>query len=255
MNNLLKVCLLCLFIGQLQSCQNEPNLQKIKAENIQIESGLEESEALNAFIKPYRSSIEGEMNKPLSYSPKAMFKNDTPYNTAIGNLMADAVLDMANPVFKSRHGASIDAVLLNHGSIRAGINKGIVTTRTAYNIMPFENKVVVAKLRGDQVKAMFEYLAKAKRAHPIANMNIVVDDNWNLKSYTINGKTVDNSQNYHIATSDYLVNGGDNMNFFQKADSIYQTDYKVRNVLIDYFKKTDTLKAKADQRFKNIHHE
>jgi 2',3'-cyclic-nucleotide 2'-phosphodiesterase (5'-nucleotidase family) len=228
------------------------HVKKIKGENIQIDRSISGHEELNSIIHPYRSSIEGEMNKALSYSVNSMFKNDTPYNTAIGNMMADAVFEMANPIFYQRNQDSIDAVLLNHGGIRAGINKGVITTRTAYQIMPFENMVVVAKLKGENVIEMFQYLAKAKRAHPISNMSISVDDEWKLKQYSLAGKKIETSNYYYIATSDYLVNGGDNMNFFQKADTIYQIDYKLRNLLIDYFKKNDTIQPKADDRFKKI---
>jgi 5'-nucleotidase len=231
------------------ACKDQLEVEKISGQNIKIEDQLPKNESINDFIEPYKTSIEDEMNKPLSYTPVAMFKNDTPYNTAIGNMMADAVFEMANPIFYQRNQDSIDAVLLNHGGIRAGINKGIITTETAYNVMPFENMVVVARLKGAQVKEMFQYLSRAKRAHPISNMSISVDEDWNLKNYQIANKTVESSKYYNIATSDYLVNGGDNMNFFQKADTIYPTDYKIRSLLIDYFASHDTIHSKADKRF------
>jgi 2',3'-cyclic-nucleotide 2'-phosphodiesterase (5'-nucleotidase family) len=236
------------------SCDKRAELksQRISAKNIQVEKSIEEDDSLKAIIEPYKSSIEDEMNKTLSYASTSMNKNDTPYNTAIGNMMADAVFEMANPVFLSRQNDSIDAVLLNHGGIRSGIFKGKITTRTAYQVMPFENLVVVAKLKGAQVKEMFRYLSEAKRAHPISNMSIAVDDNWNLKEYSIDGEDVIDSQFYYIATSDYLVNGGDNMRFFENAETIYQIDYKLRNLLIDYFQKKDTINPKADDRFKKI---
>ncbi len=252
MKNTPRFLLLFFLLYTVWSCTDKLDVQKISGENIKIEQSLDEDEEINAFIEPYKTSIEKEMNSPLSYTPKAMFKNDTPYNTAIGNMMADAVFELGNPVFYQRFQDSIDGVLLNHGGIRAGINKGEITTRTAYNIMPFENMVVVAKLKGNQVKKMFQYLSKAKRAHPMSNLSIAVDENWDLKAYSIDGEAVEISEYYYIATSDYLVNGGDNMNFFQKADTIYSIDYKLRNLFIDYFKSKDTIMAKADNRFQMI---
>jgi 5'-nucleotidase len=249
---IIALCIIFSLISCKQSSDSQIKLQKIKGENIQVDKSISENEKLNAFIEPYRSSIEGEMDKALSYTPNSMFKNDTPYNTAIGNMMADAVYEMTNPLFNSRIGMSLDGVLLNHGGIRSGINKGVITTRTAYQIMPFENMVVVAKLKGEYVIDMFQYLAQAKKAHPVSNMSITVDEDWNLKQFRVGEEKVDTSKYYYIATSDYLVNGGDNMNFFQKADTIFQTDYKLRNLLIDYFKKNDTIDPKADHRFKKI---
>jgi 2',3'-cyclic-nucleotide 2'-phosphodiesterase (5'-nucleotidase family) len=233
-------------------CKEELSLQKISGQNIEIEDSISDNDEINNFIEPYKSSIEDEMNKPLSYTPKAMFKSDTPYNTAIGNMMADAVFEMANPIFFSRFKDSIDGVLLNYGGIRAGISKGVITTETAYSIMPFENMVVVAKLKGIHVNEMFQYLARSKKAQPISNMSVAVDESWNLKKYRISNKEIDTSKYYYIATSDYLSNGGDNMEFFHNADSIYQTDYKLRTLLIDYFNKKDTLRAEADNRFQKI---
>ena len=250
------ITLLFLCIG-LFSCKDsidKPNVdvQKIKGENILVENEIHNNPEIDKFIEPYKTSIEDEMNKVLSYSPQSMFKNHTPYNTAIGNMMADAIFELANPVFQKRYKESLDGVLINHGGIRAGINEGEITTRTAYNIMPFENMVVIAKLKGEYILEMFDYLSRSKKAHPISNMTIEVDEDWNLVSYTINGEKVNKEKTYYISTSDFLVNGGDNMNFFQKADTIYQIDYKMRNLFIDYFDKNDTIKATSDDRFKKL---
>lgn len=57
----------------------------------------------------------------------------------------------------------------------------------------------------------------------------------------INGKTIEDNKIYNVATSDYLSNGGDNMTFFRDSILKYDLDYKLRNLLIDYFKKVDTL--------------
>ncbi len=54
---------------------------------------------------------------------------------------------------------------------------------------------------------------------------------------------------YYIATSDYLFYGGDNMKFFNGAVNSIPSDYKLRNVLIDYFTKTDTIRSQRDNRY------
>ena len=168
----------------------------------------------------------------------------------LGNLMADAVYSEGNPIFNKRTGKNIDFVLLNHGGIRSIISKGNVTIRTAFEIMPFENSVVVAAINGSQVKEMMEYLSKAKRAHPVSyQLQLTLDENETVKSVTVNGESIDNSKIYYVATNDYLYNGGDGMTFFQPNEGLYVLDYKIRDVLIDNFKKKDTLNPKQDQRF------
>ncbi|HMC02386.1 MAG TPA: hypothetical protein VKN14_15205, partial [Flavobacteriaceae bacterium] len=60
------------------------------------------------------------------------------------------------------------------------------------------------------------------------------------------------TKTYYVATNDYLYSGGDNMTFFKPNDSLYDLNYKIRNALIDYFKKTDTIKPVIDDRFIQI---
>jgi hypothetical protein len=52
-----------------------------------------------------------------------------------------------------------------------------------------------------------------------------------------------------VLTSDYLVKGGDNMNFFKKSDSIFTLELKIRDILIDFFSNKDSLDIKSDNRF------
>jgi 2',3'-cyclic-nucleotide 2'-phosphodiesterase (5'-nucleotidase family) len=140
-------------------------------------------------------------------------------------------------------------VLLNHGGIRSIISKGNVTTRTAFKVMPFENSIVVLDLKGEKVKELIEYLVRNKRAHPISKLNIELDSEFKLKTTRLNGKHLDFTKNYLVCTNDYLANGGDRMNFFKSPDSLYVLDYKIRNALIDYLKKVDTISPVRDNRF------
>ncbi len=233
-----------------QSCKKEANhLTQIKGENINITDSLASVESIDEFIKPYRDHVNKNLDSVLAYSVDTYAKNNGELNTAIGNLMADMVYEQANPVFKSRTGKDIDFVLLNHGGIRSIISKGNITTRTAYKVMPFENAIVVLDLKGAEVKELIEYLARNKRAHPIAKLNIELDKDFNLSKAIVNGKPIDYNKNYFVCTNDYLANGGDRMNFFKTNDSLYVLDYKIRNALIDYLKKVDTINPVIDNRF------
>lgn len=224
----------------------------VRAKNISITDSITANQSIDDFIKPYREHVNKNLDSVLAYSVDTYSKSDGELETAIGNFMADMVYEQANPVFKKRTGNNIDFVLLNHGGIRAIISKGDITIRTAYQVMPFENAIVVADLKGEQVKELFEYLARNKRAHPIKGLKLELDKDYELLNATINGKPVDYSKNYLVCTNDYLANGGDRMNFFKTNDSLYVLDYKIRNALIDYLKKVDTINPKIDKRFIQI---
>jgi len=231
------------------SCKEEMYLEKIEGKRIEINDSLVGVSKIEDFIKPYSEHVNNTLDSVLAYSAGTYSKTDGDLNTAIGNLMADAVLEEANPVFESRTGKKIDMVLLNHGGIRAILSKGNVTTRTAYEIMPFENSVVVASLKGTHINEMIAYLQKAKRAHPISGLSIKLNNNYELIEAKINDIAIDENKTYYVATNDYLYSGGDSMDFFQQSDSLYVLDYKIRNVLIDYFSKKDTINPVIDNRF------
>jgi len=239
------VCIFTIFA----SCKQEKyNTTRVDASLVSIDRSIKEDTSITAFIAPFKTAVDKEMDSVLAYAPTSISKNDSKYNTAIGNMMADAVFELVNPVFKARTGYTFNAVILNHGGIRAPLNKGDVTTGTAYELMPFENEVVVVELSGFQMKELFQYLAKGK-AHPISNLQVILGEDGSLKKGLIQGHEIIDNETYFIATSDYLQKGGDNMTFLSKPVSLLTLDYKIRNVLIDYYKKYDTIAPVRDNRF------
>ncbi|PTM01477.1 MAG: hypothetical protein DA407_15930 [Bacteroidetes bacterium] len=244
-----KYLILCLCLACFASCKEQMHLERIEGKRLEINDSIPSVSKIEDFIKPFREHVNKNLDSVLAYSVDTYSKTDGDLNTAIGNLMADAVLQEASPVFESRTGHKLDIVLLNHGGIRAILSKGNITSRTAYEIMPFENSVVITELKGVQIIEIIAYLQKAKRAHPIAGLTIKLDANYELIEAKVNGELIDENRTYFVATNDYLYGGGDSMDFFQKSDSLYILDYKIRNVLIDYFSKKDTINPVIDNRF------
>lgn len=244
-----KLVKIIMIISLILSCNNSRILVNTDGKNISINREIEPVKQVEDIINPYKLNLDKTMNKVLSFSVDNYSKNDGDYNTAIGNLMADAVLELTNPVFKNKTEKNIDMVLLNHGGIRSILPKGKVTTKTAYKLMPFENSVVVTALKGSVVFEMINYLKIYNKAHPISGLELVINADDSYKKIQIGGKAVDSEKLYYIATSDYLYKGGDQMEFFKKSDTLYKLNYKIRNVLLDYFTIHDTLNPEADQRF------
>ena len=108
-------------------------------------------------------------------------------------------------------------------------------------IMPFENSVIVVALKGEQLVEIANYIAKEKKPHPLAGMEIHLSKEGTVIALAVQGKPVEAGKIYNVATSDYLANGGDSMVFFKKGVKSYDLDYKLRNLFIDYFKEIDTI--------------
>lgn len=246
----IKHFVIILTIVTFTSCNETPKtLTKAAATQLKIDAHHKSVDSINAFILPYHHHVESVLDSTLSFAPYTITKNDHPYNSTAGNLMADIVMAQANPIFKKQTGLPIDFVLLNHGGIRSIISKGRVTTNTAYEVMPFENQIVVAHLKGETVLKLVDYLIASNRAHPISGIQLVLNKDNTLHSFLIKGQPLDLKKTYQVATSDYLINGGDRMTFFKEALSYQELNYKIRNAMIDYFSKVDTLTPKIDSRY------
>jgi 2',3'-cyclic-nucleotide 2'-phosphodiesterase (5'-nucleotidase family) len=248
-NGFLKLFVVFLTFFTIASCGTKiPQLTKIEGKQYAITETQDQESEIEHFIKPYREHINKDLDSVLAYCPVILDKRNRNWQTPMGNLMSDVTLNRGNVVFQMRENKTIDICLLNHGGIRAILPKGSVTTRNAFQIMPFENTLVVVALKGEQVLDIINYFITEKQPHPLSGMTFTIAKNNQAKNILIQGKTFDINNIYYVGTNDYLANGGDNMSFFKKGIQMYDLDYKLRNILIDYFKETDTIRSLQDNR-------
>jgi 2',3'-cyclic-nucleotide 2'-phosphodiesterase (5'-nucleotidase family) len=226
----------------LVSCKSKGYTNyEVKGSKININEKAVSNQNIEKYIEPYRTHINKDLDSVLAINSETLDKSKGKWETNIGSFMANVTHELANTVFEKREKKAIDICLLNHGGIRSTIPKGNVTTKTAFNVMPFENSVIVVGLSGLKIRELADYVIREKKPHPIFGLKIFIDKNTEITKIEVNGKLLDESKIYYVATSDYLSNGGDSMTFFAESDIKYDLDYKLRNLLIDYFKKVDTL--------------
>ena len=235
------------------SCKKQSfHITSIEGKQIEINDSIAANTEIEALIEPFRMHVKKDLDSVIAYARDTYSKSDGEFNTAIGNFMADAIYRQANIVFNRRTGNNIDMVILNHGSIRSIISKGDIRIRNVFELMPFENKIVVVALKGQQIDSMVSYLCQSKKANPISKLKLTIDKDFNPIEATISGEKINTNKIYYVASNDYLYNNGDNMRFFRPNDSLYDLNYKVRDALIDYLKQADTINPVIDDRFTQI---
>jgi len=248
-NGVLKLFVIFLTFFLVASCGKQNyQVSKIEGKRITITDKEKQDPQIENYIKPYREHINKDLDSVLAYCPETLDKSNGKWQTTIGNLMADVTLRRGNTVFMAREKKNIDLCILNHGGIRSILPKGNVTARTAFEIMPFENSLVVIALKGEQIFEMVDYFIATKKPHPLSGITFTIGKGNVSKNILVQGKPVENETIYYVATNDYLSNGGDNMDFFKKGTQKFDLDYKLRNILIDYFKEVDTIPVIKDVR-------
>ncbi|WP_262151581.1 5'-nucleotidase C-terminal domain-containing protein [Chryseobacterium foetidum] len=216
--------------------------------NISINQDLKANEDFAQFIEPYTEKLNKEMNQKISYTQVDLTKEGD--NSNLGNLLADYTFDGATVWAKANLNKNIDAALINIGGIRTTIGKGDILLKNVFEVMPFENEVIIVKFKGSDLQGLFDYYAKNQKNNPVSHLYIETNNGLASKSF-INGKAVNPNQDYYIATSDYLALGGDNMKFFARGESI-PTGIKLRDLFIEYFKKNQQINPQEEIRLNFI---
>lgn len=246
-----KFLLLGIALATLTACKTASTLQLAQVQpqkNISINNELKNDEAFINVIEPYKQKLDKEMNQKISHTSIDLTKQGD--NSNLGNLLADYTFEGADAWTKKNLNKNVDAALINIGGIRTTIGKGDILLKSVFEVMPFENEVIIVKMKGSDLQGLFDYYAKTQVNNPVSHLYIETN-NGQLTKCLINGQPVNPSQDYYIATSDYLALGGDNMKFFSKGESI-STGIKLRDLFIEYFKKTHEVIPNTDVRLNFI---
>lgn len=239
-----KIWLFCLLPFFLGSCASSLALEEIRTQpNMEISSSLPSDSAMVGFISPYKSTLEKEMNAKIGHTEMELTK--TGENSSLGNVFADYTFEGAKQWGKSQ-GIDIDAAVINIGGLRTSIGKGDVLLKHVFEVMPFENELVVVKMDANAMKKLFQYYATTQTNNPVSHLYIETA-NSKLVRTLIDGKPLDPNKTYYIATSDYLAFGGDNMDFFKKGETLL-TGIKLRDLYIDLIKQNPEITVPTDLR-------
>ena len=217
-------------------------------QNISINQELKNDEEFVNVTNPYKEKLDKEMNQKISHTDVDLTKQGD--NSNLGNLLADYTFEGASEWAKTNLRKNVDAALINIGGIRTTIGKGDILLKNVFEVMPFENEVIIVKMKGTDLQGLFDYYAKNQVNNPVSHLYIETN-NGQLSKSLIGGKPVNPSQDYYIATSDYLALGGDNMKFFSKGESI-PTGIKLRDLFIEFFKKSSEIAPKEEIRLNFI---
>lgn len=213
------------------------------SENMSITADLGEDETINALIAPYKRELQETMDKTISYTPIDLPKDG--FNSPLANLNCDMVLEESNLIYEKKHNQKIDICVLNWGGIRRSFTAGDLTVKNVFELMPFENEVVVITLSGKQILELVKYMSESSVGHPLSGIQFVSNDE---NSILINGEKFDPNKNYTVVTNDFLQKGGDQMNFFENPISSENLGIKQRDLMMNYFGKHDTIHVNLDKR-------
>lgn len=198
-------------------------------------------------ILPYKSKLDAEMNGVLGKTSMALTK-EIPEGL-LGNFVADLVMEQTPLYYYPADNSKADFCFLNNGGFRASLPAGDITRRNVFEVMPFENELVVVTLNGSQVNLLLKYII-SKGGIPVSGLRMKIKNNQ-PKDILINNIPFDSTKIYKAVTSDYLANGGDNLFFLAEAKKEY-AGLKIRDAILEHCLKLNKLgkliESKLDKR-------
>ncbi len=200
-----------------------------KTENVQYSNyRIQQSPSFNfitALMRPYADSVKKLVELVIGHN-ETQLERKRQGNT-LGYFIADAYLEMA----RQRVDPNIDAAFMNSGGIRLpDLAAGPITQGKLYELMPFDNLMVILQMKGNLLRQYLDTLAATEGVIESGmTMQIV---NKTAQQVLIAGKPLDLNADYTIVHSDYVAI---NTNLLKTIDR-KTTSYLLRDAIIDYVK-------------------
>jgi 5'-nucleotidase/UDP-sugar diphosphatase len=194
---------------------------------------------VTALLAPYVAQAEASLKEVVGEAADTfVFGNRlTRYQeTSIGNMICDANAWY----FRTVQNQQIDFAFHNGGNIRTELPKGQLTREQILTVLPFENYLYIASLKGSELLDLFNYIEtipQGNGAFPQFSKEVryTLDvPNKKISNLTIGGAAIDPDKTYRFCTNDYLLAGGDGYTALKRASEPYNTSLLLSYVVIEY---------------------
>lgn len=242
----MKKLLFFAFLFAAASCQRNFHVAKQQSSRLAVDAAVPADSSTLRWLAPYKQRLDAIMNAPLVTMSERLEKSAP--ESPLDDLLADALLVQAG----KKYGKAIDVSHLNYGGIRNGLPAGAVTTGNLFEVMPFDNQLVVLTLTGTQLMQFLNHFAANDNALVVGGVRVKIHEKTVTAATLTNGRAVAPDQNYTVAMSDYVANGGGGADFLKTVAQRDNVNYLIRDALIDYFREQGkagkTLTPQADGR-------
>jgi 2',3'-cyclic-nucleotide 2'-phosphodiesterase (5'-nucleotidase family) len=229
---------------------------RVKASERAIDASIPNDPAVDAVLAPYSAKVH-ELDAPIGKLVGELKKGGMGAGS-LGNFVADALRARA----EVKLGKPVLLAITNSGGLRKNeFAEGNLSSNDIYQLLPFENALVVLDLTGEQLRRFLNIVVTHRDAQSGARITYRTNEKKESEIVAVKlggggavEKEIDPQATYTIVTIDYLVKRGGDYSILQEAKNVRPLNLTMRDAVLDYVKAETAagraVKATLDGRFR-----
>ncbi len=249
----LKVYFVGAAFGLMVACQpqsqpsSKSDLEPIAydAKRIEVDSQIVDDMAVDSIINIYKGKVQQETSRIIGYTNKVLTKGKP--ESLLTNFITDLMLERGRLIAQENGQPLPNFAYSNNGGYRTVLPEGAITIGDIFQVMPFENKLVIIGLNAAQTELFFRNIADMG-GEGVAGVKLQIK-NKDVYRLRIDGEAYDKNHEglYYMLTTDYLANGGGG-DVLKEAPFRYDSDVLLRDAIVEYIEAVHAQGEKIDAR-------
>lgn len=220
-----KIAIPYFIVFLISSCTSPQQSTTLNYRGYKIEKQTTIDSGVYQLLASYKEGTDAIMNKVIGFSTRGLYRKQP--ESELGNFMTDCMKEMSEKKFNKK----VDAAFVNYSGLRSYIPKGDITIGKIYELMPFDNLIVLQDVKGKILLQLLNKIAE-KGGWPLSGLTMQIKEKKPV-NILVGGKPLDENAMYTIANSDYIANGGSECDMLQGIPQISK-GYIYRDALIEY---------------------
>lgn len=223
------------------STQKSANTDHEPSLSLEQHSVIEDS-VISAMLDQYRTRYKEEMEVPIAQVSRHLSfgKPESP----LGNLVADALRYRAARETRS----FVNLALIGESSFRLNLQEGELTRGDVLEFMPYDNSLVLLKLKGESVYSLSQEIA-GRGGVPISGLRFRLEGRT-ARDVLVNSGIIDPDNHYWLATSSWIADGGEDFKALRDPVERVELPLTIKDLYIDYFSNQRTIAPETDGRIR-----
>lgn len=214
-----------------------------KSESRPVTEAIQEDAEVAKTLEPFTRDIRRMFDRVLTSAQEPLYRSRG-FNeeNRLGYWVADLMRAKAAQVV----GQPVKAAITNSGGLRANLRAGQVKVENIYEVMPFENELMVAEYTGAELVQIVKEALNRRAGEPMSGLLVRVVGTVEKPELTItweDGKAIDPAEVVRVALTDYLYSSGDGIPTLKQGRKAIPTGVPLRDLLVEECSRLGRLKA------------